>query len=132
VSRPPGSDVAEPGAGVEQSKAGGSGLVEAEPARTLLAEVYDLDLERKVMVAREPDGRMLELAWVAWGECSWIEEGAGTSPRPDSRHHAPPNRHTDGLDQVGRPPAVCGNPALGSIAHPPSCLQRCRWMTETA
>jgi hypothetical protein len=56
---------------------------------------------------------------------------AGTSPRPDSRHHAPPNRHTDGLDQVGRPPAVCGNPALGSIAHPPSCLQRCRWMTQT-
>jgi hypothetical protein len=37
-------------------------------ARTLLAEVYDLDLERKVVVvAREPDGRMLELAWVAWG-----------------------------------------------------------------
>jgi hypothetical protein len=29
-----------------------------------LAEVYDLDLERKVVVARarEPDGRMLELA----------------------------------------------------------------------
>jgi hypothetical protein len=32
-----------------------------------LAEVYDLDLERKVVVAREPDGRMLELACVAWG-----------------------------------------------------------------
>ena len=31
-------------------------------ARTLLAEVYHLDLERKVVVAREPDGRMLELA----------------------------------------------------------------------
>jgi hypothetical protein len=31
-------------------------------ARTLLAEVYHLDLERKVVVAREPDGRMPELA----------------------------------------------------------------------
>jgi NADH dehydrogenase len=32
-------------------------------ARTLLAEVYDLDLERKVVVAKEPDGRVLELAY---------------------------------------------------------------------
>jgi NADH:quinone reductase (non-electrogenic) len=32
-------------------------------ARTLLAEVYDLDLERKVVVAREPDGRVLELPY---------------------------------------------------------------------
>jgi NADH:ubiquinone reductase (H+-translocating) len=41
-------------------------------ARTLLAEVYHLGQERKVVVAREPDGRMLELA----GERSWIEGGA--------------------------------------------------------
>ena len=32
-------------------------------ARTLLAEVYDLALERKVVVAKEPDGRVLELAY---------------------------------------------------------------------
>src|SRR5918994_7895087 len=32
-------------------------------ARTLLAEVYDLDLERKVVKAKEPDGRVLELAY---------------------------------------------------------------------
>src|SRR4029453_9828245 len=32
-------------------------------ARTLLAEVYDVDLERKVVKAKEPDGRVLELPY---------------------------------------------------------------------
>jgi NADH dehydrogenase len=32
-------------------------------ARTLLAEVHDVDLERKVVKAKEPDGRVLELPY---------------------------------------------------------------------
>jgi NADH dehydrogenase len=49
-------------------------------AQTLLAEVYHLDLERKVVVAREPDGRTPDLAWGSVGSAPGSRSEPQCSP----------------------------------------------------
>jgi NADH dehydrogenase len=64
---------------------------------TLLAEVYDFDLERKVVQAKEPDGRVLELPYDTlvlatgathsyFGKDQWAEFAPGMKTVEDARY----------------------------------------------
>ena len=72
-------------------------LTKQENARAVLAEVHDLDLDRKVVVASAPDGRAVELPYdtlvvaaganhAYFGRDDWAEFAPGMKTIEDARH----------------------------------------------